>query len=96
MYSDKQISLNFSGSLFYSKIKISKCFFFPAFYEQAEIKGDDKGSNQLYVAVTSDRGLCGGIHSSIVKAIKAEMSEKDNTDTKLVLIGDKSKAMLQK
>ena len=45
-----------------------------AFYEQAEIKGDDKGSNQLYVAVTSDRGLCGGIHSSVVKAIKAEAS----------------------
>ena len=95
MYSDKLNFFKFFWKFLYSKIKISKCFF-PAFYEQAEIKGDDKGSNQLYVAVTSDRGLCGGIHSSVVKAIKAEMAGKDNVDTKLVLIGDKSNAMLQK
>ncbi|XP_071138148.1 ATP synthase subunit gamma, mitochondrial-like [Mytilus edulis] len=68
-----------------------------AFYEQAEIKGDNTSPNQLLVAVTSDRGLCGGVHSNVCKAIKAIMNEMENTaDTKLVLIGDKSKAMLSR
>lgn len=49
------------------------------------------------MAVTSDRGLCGGVHSNVCKAIKAIMNEMENTaDTKLVLIGDKSKAMLSR
>jgi len=68
-----------------------------AFYEKAEVKGDEKSPNQLIMAMTSDRGLCGGVHSSVVKAVKANMAEReDNSETRLILIGDKSKTMLQK
>lgn len=68
-----------------------------AFYEQAEIKGDSTSPNQLLVAVTSDRGLCGGVHSNVCKAIKVILNEMENTaDAKLILIGDKSKAMLSR
>lgn len=68
-----------------------------AFYEQAEVKADENAGNQILMAVTSDRGLCGGVHSSVCKAIKAEMAAKTNADdVKLVLIGDKSKTMLQR
>jgi len=49
------------------------------------------------VAVTSDRGLCGGIHTSIVKAIRLMLAEKkEGLDTKIICIGDKSKSMLQR
>lgn len=42
----------------------------------------------LMVPMTSDRGLCGGVNSSIVRFIKAEV--KDNRGAyKLVVIGDK-------
>ncbi|KAL5015002.1 hypothetical protein ScPMuIL_009272 [Solemya velum] len=67
------------------------------FFDKAEISQDDSQPNHLIVAVTSDRGLCGGIHSNVVKAIKHKLAEKKaGTETKLVLIGDKSKSMLQK
>ena len=47
--------------------------------------------------MTSDRGLCGAIHSSIVKAVKATLSEKkEGLETKIVCVGDKSKGMLQR
>ena len=51
----------------------------------------------LIVAVSSDRGLCGAIHSSIVKAVKGLLAEqKDGLQTKIVCIGDKSKQQLQR
>ena len=70
---------------------------FSAFYEHAEVQGDETSPNQLLVALTSDRGLCGGVHSNVAKAIKAELAEKsDISQTKLVLIGDKARTMLQR
>lgn len=67
-----------------------------AFYERAEIKQDEGKPKHLVVALTSDRGLCGGVHSSICKTIKSDLEEKAGAETKLVLIGDKAKAQLQK
>lgn len=67
-------------------------FFFAALTKNLSMKDDDE--TEMIIALTSDRGLCGSIHSSVVKAIKARLVEKD--DAKLVLVGDKAKAMLQK
>jgi len=69
-----------------------------AFYEAAEVKGEDKEKpKELYVAMTSDRGLCGGIHSSICKKIRNELRERsDLADVGLVLVGDKSRAQLSR
>jgi F-type H+-transporting ATPase subunit gamma len=51
----------------------------------------------LIVALTSDRGLCGAIHSSIVKAVKSLLAEnKEGLDTRIICVGDKSKSMLQR
>jgi F-type H+-transporting ATPase subunit gamma len=68
------------------------------FNEKAEIEAKDENiKKHLIVAVTSDRGLCGAIHSSIVKAVKNTLNEKkEGLDTKIVCIGDKSKSMLQR
>ena len=57
-----------------------------------KMKEDEE--TEMIIALTSDRGLCGSVHSSVVKAIKARLAEKE--DAKLILVGDKAKAMLQK
>jgi F0F1-type ATP synthase gamma subunit len=49
---------------------------FAAFYEKAEITQDEKKPNHLIVAMTSDRGLCGSVHSNIVRAIRASVPTK--------------------
>ncbi|XP_077869420.1 ATP synthase F(1) complex subunit gamma, mitochondrial-like isoform X2 [Saccoglossus kowalevskii] len=68
-----------------------------AFYNRAEITQDETKPNHLLVAMSSDRGLCGGIHSSICKAIKADVAEKPaDVDVKIACIGDKSRLILQR
>jgi len=66
-----------------------------AFFEKAEVAQDEKKPNHLVIAMSSDRGLCGGIHSSIFKAIRADVPNKPaGTVTKFIAIGDKPKGML--
>jgi F-type H+-transporting ATPase subunit gamma len=51
----------------------------------------------LIVAISSDRGLCGGIHSGIVKTIKLDLAEKKNVENvKIVAVGDKARGILQR
>jgi len=66
-----------------------------ALLEKSEIKGDSSSPNHLIVAITSDRGLCGGIHSGIAKAIRAKVAEKgSDVKTSLILCGDKLRGIL--
>jgi F-type H+-transporting ATPase subunit gamma len=58
---------------------------------------DEAKKQHLLVAITSDRGLCGASHTNIARAIKAAVPKKpDGTEWKLVCVGDKSKAILQR
>merc|ERR1719245_3027983 len=70
-----------------------------AFYEQAQV-GPEEGAEPaktLYIAMTSDRGLCGGVHSSICKTIRNELLEKKSLDNVgLICVGDKSRAQLSR
>ncbi|KAI8364407.1 ATP synthase F1, gamma subunit [Blakeslea trispora] len=62
-------------------------------FESAETKaGDD--AKTLYIASSSDRGLCGGIHSSVSKATRKAITESPESD--LVILGDKPKAQLSR
>jgi F-type H+-transporting ATPase subunit gamma len=65
---------------------------------ESEVEADDENvKKHLVIAVSSDRGLCGAIHTSICKAVKASISEKkDGLDTKIVCIGDKARSILQR
>jgi len=66
-----------------------------ALLKKSEISGDEAAPQHLIVAVTSDRGLCGGVHSGVAKAIKSKMAEKSQgVNTSLVLCGDKLKAIM--
>ncbi|KAL1227189.1 ATP synthase subunit gamma [Trichinella pseudospiralis] len=54
-----------------------------------------KKPKHLMIVLTSDRGLCGAVHSNLGKMVKQDMQEKpDNVDVKIVCVGDKSKAIL--
>lgn len=52
--------------------------------------------NRLIFAVTSDRGLCGGIHSAVLQKVKQELSKSDQNFARVVCIGQKSEDLLVK
>ncbi|CAJ0834321.1 1860_t:CDS:2 [Entrophospora sp. SA101] len=60
-------------------------------FTHADTKPTEEG-NTLVVTVSSDRGLCGGIHSSVSKASRKLIDE--NSSSQLVVLGDKAKAQL--
>jgi len=71
------------------------------FYKSAEISSDNPQPKELLVAITSDRGLAGAVHSNINKAIRAKFEAKiaageslDNV--KVLCVGDKSRAFFQR
>eukprot|EP00276_Gloeochaete_wittrockiana_P006678 CAMPEP_0184654342 /NCGR_PEP_ID=MMETSP0308-20130426/12036_1 /TAXON_ID=38269 /ORGANISM="Gloeochaete witrockiana, Strain SAG 46.84" /LENGTH=319 /DNA_ID=CAMNT_0027090291 /DNA_START=44 /DNA_END=1003 /DNA_ORIENTATION=- len=57
-----------------------------------------KGVKLLVIGVTSDRGLCGGINSTVVKAAKIELNQqtKSGTELAIAVLGDKGRPMLQR
>merc|ERR1719400_456009 len=67
-----------------------------AFYEHAKVEEDEApAKKELYVALTSDRGLCGAVHSNICKTIRNELNEKASLDNVgIICVGDKSRAQL--
>ena len=66
-----------------------------AFYDKLEVEADSSKPNHLVVAISSDKGLCGGVHSAICKAIKAEVAQKSaDVNVKIVAVGDKARGIL--
>ncbi|XP_054163665.1 ATP synthase subunit gamma, mitochondrial-like [Oppia nitens] len=68
-----------------------------AFYEKTDLVKAEEAPKvgTLLIAMTSDRGLCGGVHSAVAKKIRAVMKTDENAaNIKIVCIGEKSKAML--
>lgn len=62
-------------------------------FEKAETKpleAEDKKT--LIVVASSDKGLCGGIHSGLSRAVRRMLEKKPNSD--IVVLGEKSKAQL--
>jgi F-type H+-transporting ATPase subunit gamma len=55
----------------------------------------DKTKKTLFIVITSDRGLCGSVNSTIVRAVKNHFKRGVlPPQTELVVIGDKGKAGL--
>ena len=79
-----------------------------SFFDAAQVGRDEEGKptpvvaqggepKELYVALTSDRGLCGAVHSSICKTIRAELQAKSKLDNVgIICVGDKSRAQLSR
>ncbi|CAG8516192.1 16450_t:CDS:2 [Funneliformis caledonium] len=64
-----------------------------AFFTHADTKQTEDG-NTLVITVSSDRGLCGGIHSSVSKFSRKIIEGKP--DSQVVVLGDKAKAQLSR
>lgn len=60
--------------------------------ETAPIESEEKKT--LVIVCSSDKGLCGGIHSGLSRRIRAMM--KDEAPFDLVVVGEKCKAQLQR
>jgi len=60
-------------------------------FDKAETKPQE-GGKTLIIACSSDKGLCGGIHSQITKAVRRRLLETPDAD--LVILGEKCKAQL--
>ena len=64
-------------------------------YEAAETKPlEGEGKKKLLVVCSSDKGLCGGIHSGLSRYIRRRSAEDPNFD--LVILGEKCKSQLQR
>ncbi|RIA84544.1 ATP synthase F1, gamma subunit [Glomus cerebriforme] len=64
-----------------------------ALFTHADTKPTE-GGNTLIITVSSDRGLCGGIHSSVSKRSRKLIQE--NPNSQLIVLGDKAKAQLSR
>ncbi|WFD36422.1 atp3 gamma subunit of the F1 sector of mitochondrial F1F0 ATP synthase [Malassezia cuniculi] len=62
-------------------------------FKEAEAKPTEDGK-ELFIVASSDKGLCGGIHSSLSKYSRNYLSK--NTDVDVVVLGEKSKSQLQR
>ena len=64
-------------------------------FEKAETKPlEGEGKKDLLIVCSSDKGLCGGIHSGMTRKSRAILAENPNTD--LVIVGEKCKAQLSR
>jgi F-type H+-transporting ATPase subunit gamma len=60
---------------------------------------DNPGKHRLFIVISSDKGLCGGIHSSVSKATRRAIADTEkpvDPDSPIMIIGDKSKAQLSR
>ena len=69
-----------------------------AFYVKSECESAPEQPKHLVIAMSSDRGMCGAIHSGIAKQIRNSMAERPQggAETKFVAIGEKARALLSR
>lgn len=65
------------------------------FYDTVKPSADKADDVPLLIAVSSDRGLCGAIHSSISKQIRKVVRE-DCPTAPIVVLGDKAKPQISR
>jgi len=64
-------------------------------FESAETKAlEGEGKKTLYIICSSDKGLCGGVHSGLSRFMRRTLAKGGAAD--LVLIGEKSRAQLSR
>ena len=62
------------------------------------LAGNGNDKSHLLIVATSERGLCGGFNTSIVKLVKEHISQLkgEGKEVKLIIIGKKGKELLQR
>lgn len=64
-------------------------------FNQSEVKAPED-AKKLWVMVSSDSGLCGGIHSSITKYTKRSIAEEGAEENQIVVLGDRVRNQIQR
>ena len=58
---------------------------------------EDRKPRHLIIAISSDRGLCGSIHSNIAKNIRGIMADRgEDNSAQIVCVGDKIRTIMQR
>ena len=64
-------------------------------FEKAETKPvESEGKKTLIIVCSSDKGLCGGIHSGMSRWVRKQLLDKPNID--IAIIGEKCKSQLSR
>lgn len=63
-------------------------------FEKAETKAIESDKKTLIVVASSDKGLCGGIHSGLSKTVRRMLLEKPDAD--IVVLGEKCRSQLSR
>ncbi|GLD95642.1 hypothetical protein PINS_up021276 [Pythium insidiosum] len=63
------------------------------FVPKEDVEAND---SNVFVVVSSDRGLCGGINSGIAKSVRKQLANVDKSKASLFVIGDKGRAQLRR
>nr|CAB3224514.1 ATP synthase subunit gamma, mitochondrial-like [Phallusia mammillata] len=63
-------------------------------YDKTTVPAEEN-EKKVFVAISSDRGLCGALHSNLSRALKAEFEKETREDTKIISVGEKSKVFFQ-
>lgn len=69
-----------------------------ALFEKSEVLEEERKPKHLIVAISSDRGLCGSVHSNVARYIRSLMADRgqDASTTMFVCVGDKVRTILQR
>jgi F-type H+-transporting ATPase subunit gamma len=68
-----------------------------ALSDKGGVTAPEDSESQIMICVSSDRGLCGGIHSGLCREARKRLAEKpSNVTTKLVAVGDKPRSILSR
>ena len=63
-------------------------------FEQSKSEGEAP-KKKIYLVISSDKGLCGGVHSSVSKYTRRAVTAGEAEST-IMIVGDKSKAQLSR
>lgn len=65
--------------------------------ERIELDEETGAKKKLIITATSDRGLCGGIHSGVARSVRAVIADlPEGTEYKIATIGDKTRGILDR
>lgn len=66
-------------------------------FDKAEVIEEDRKPRHLIIALSSDRGLCGSIHSNVAKNIRGIMAARGtDSSARVVCVGDKIRTIMQR
>ena len=61
-------------------------------YMQRKIAPESADSKELLVPITSDKGLCGAVNSTVIRTVRDYIATKDRKNLEIFVVGEKGTA----